>query len=83
MLFCRELILRQTACYSIEGFLRNLRFNYAMRSWLFGVLIAESVKAAPDPELLAVSAILHDVGPTATVHRSASSSMVPTRPACF
>jgi hypothetical protein len=35
-----------------------------MRSWLFGVLIAEGAKPAPDPELLAVSAILHDLGLT-------------------
>ena len=35
-----------------------------MRSWLFGVLIADGAKPAPDPELLAVSAILHDLGLT-------------------
>jgi hypothetical protein len=35
-----------------------------MRSWLFGVLLAEGAKPAPDPELLAVSAILHDLGLT-------------------
>lgn len=35
-----------------------------MRSWLFGVLIAEDAKPAPDPELLAVSGILHDLGLT-------------------
>jgi hypothetical protein len=39
-------------------------FNHAMRSWLFGVLLAEGTKPAPDPELLAVSAILHDLGLT-------------------
>ena len=39
-------------------------FNHAMRSWLFGVLIAERAKPAPDPELLAVSAVLHDLGLT-------------------
>jgi hypothetical protein len=39
-------------------------FNHAMRSWLFGVIIAEGAKPAPDPELLAVSAILHDLGLT-------------------
>ena len=39
-------------------------FNHVMRSWLFGVLIAEGAKPAPDPELLAVSAILHDLGLT-------------------
>ena len=39
-------------------------FNHAMRSWSFGVVIAEGTKPAPDPELLAVSAILHDLGLT-------------------
>ncbi len=39
-------------------------FNHAMRSWLFGVLIAEGAKPAPEPQLLAVSAILHDLGLT-------------------
>jgi hypothetical protein len=39
-------------------------FNHAMRSWLFGVLLSESAERAPDPELLAVSAVLHDLGLT-------------------
>jgi len=39
-------------------------FNHVMRSWLFGVLIAERAKAALDPELFAVSTILHDLGLT-------------------
>jgi hypothetical protein len=39
-------------------------FNHVMRSWLFGVLIAADAQPAPDPELLAVSAILHDLGLT-------------------
>jgi hypothetical protein len=39
-------------------------FNHAMRSWLFGVMIAEAVKPAPDPELLGVSVVLHDLGLT-------------------
>jgi hypothetical protein len=39
-------------------------FNHVMRSWLFGVLIAEGAQAAPDSEVLAVSAILHDLGLT-------------------
>ena len=39
-------------------------FNHVMRSWLFGVLIAERAKPAPDPELFAVSNILHDLGLT-------------------
>ena len=36
-----------------------------MRSWLFGILLSESVNPLPDPELLAVSAVLHDLGLTA------------------
>lgn len=39
-------------------------FNHVMRSWLFAVLIAEGSKPAPDPELLAVSTVLHDLGLT-------------------
>ena len=39
-------------------------FNHAMRSWLFGILLSEGAKPAPDPELLAVSAVLHDLGLT-------------------
>ena len=39
-------------------------FNHAMRSWLFGVVIAENAKPAPDSELLAVAAVLHDLGLT-------------------
>jgi hypothetical protein len=39
-------------------------FNHVMRSWLFGVLLSEGAKLAPDPELLAVATILHDLGLT-------------------
>ena len=39
-------------------------FNHVMRSWLFGVLLSESAELAPDPELLAVAAVLHDLGLT-------------------
>lgn len=39
-------------------------FNHVMRSWLFSVLIAEHTKPAPNPELLAVSVVLHDLGMT-------------------
>jgi hypothetical protein len=39
-------------------------FNHVMRSWLFGVLVAEQSKLAPDPELLALAAVLHDLGLT-------------------
>ena len=35
-----------------------------MRSWLFSVLLSESAERAPDPELLAVATILHDLGLT-------------------
>ena len=39
-------------------------FNHVMRSWLFGILLSEGAKPASDPELLAVSAVLHDLGLT-------------------
>jgi len=39
-------------------------FNHVMRSWLFGIFLSEGAKPAPDPELLAVSAVLHDLGLT-------------------
>jgi len=39
-------------------------FNHVMRSWLFSVLLSEDAPAGPDPELLAVAAILHDLGLT-------------------
>jgi len=39
-------------------------FNHVMRSWLFGALIAERVPSAPDPELLALAIVLHDLGLT-------------------
>ena len=39
-------------------------FNHVMRSWLFGILLSDGVKPAPDPELLAVSTVLHDLGLT-------------------
>ena len=45
---------------SLEPYL----FNHVMRSWLFGVLLSESAELAPDPELLAVAAVLHDLGLT-------------------
>jgi hypothetical protein len=37
-------------------------FNHVMRSWLFAVSIAEQSKVAHDAEVLAVAALLHDVG---------------------
>src|SRR5271169_1955220 len=39
-------------------------FNHVMRSWLFGVLLSEGANPAPDPELLAISTVLHDLGLT-------------------
>jgi hypothetical protein len=39
-------------------------FNHVMRSWLFGTVLSEGAKPAPDLELLAVSAVLHDLGLT-------------------
>jgi hypothetical protein len=37
-------------------------FNHSMRSWLFGILLSEHAELPPDPELLAVSTVLHDLG---------------------
>jgi HD domain len=45
---------------SLEPYL----FNHVMRSWLFGILLSDGAELAPDPELLAVSAVLHDLGLT-------------------
>jgi hypothetical protein len=45
---------------SLEPFL----FNHVMRSWLFGVLLSDGAERAPDVELLAVAATLHDLGLT-------------------
>ena len=45
---------------SLEPYL----FNHVMRSWLFGILLSEGTEVAPDPELSAVSAVLHDLGLT-------------------
>jgi hypothetical protein len=39
-------------------------FNHVMRSWLFAVSVAEATKPSLNPELLAVAAILHDLGLT-------------------
>ena len=37
-------------------------FNHVMRSWLFAVILAQLNQSAHDPEVLAVSTILHDLG---------------------
>lgn len=37
-------------------------FNHSMRSWLFAVVLAKQRGAAHDPEVLAVSIVLHDIG---------------------
>ena len=47
-----------------RSLLEPFLFNHVMRSWLFGILLSEAVEVAPDAELLAVAAILHDLGLT-------------------
>jgi hypothetical protein len=47
-----------------RSLLEPFLFNHVMRSWLFGIVLAESATMAPDAELLAVAAILHDLGLT-------------------
>jgi hypothetical protein len=37
-------------------------FNHAVRSWLFAVVIAERRQSAHDPEVLALTTLLHDLG---------------------
>ena len=39
-------------------------FNHVMRSWLFGVLATEKASAKVNHELMAVAAVLHDLGLT-------------------
>src|SRR5580692_3299943 len=43
---------------SLDSFL----FNHVMRSWLFAVVLSEGAEHPPDSELLAVAAVLHDMG---------------------
>lgn len=38
--------------------------NHVVRCWLFGAKLAETRKLRPDPEVLAASALLHDIGLT-------------------
>ena len=47
-----------------RSLLQPFLFNHVMRSWLFGILISETAEVAPDAELLAVAAVLHDLGLT-------------------
>ena len=47
-----------------RSLLEPFLFNHVMRSWLFGILLSEAAEAAPDAELLAVAALLHDLGLT-------------------
>jgi hypothetical protein len=47
-----------------RSLLEPFLFNHVMRSRLFGVLLSETADVAPDAELLAVAAILHDLGLT-------------------
>jgi hypothetical protein len=37
-------------------------FNHSMRSWLFSAALAQLKNALHDPEVLAVSTLLHDIG---------------------
>src|SRR3984885_14117445 len=59
-----ETELVQDAMELSRGFLEPFLFNHVIRSWLFGIVLAESAVIAPDAELLAVAAILHDLGLT-------------------
>jgi hypothetical protein len=39
-------------------------FNHVMRSWLFAAFLAKAAEKQPDPELLAIATLLHDLGLT-------------------
>src|SRR5580698_3963399 len=47
-----------------RSLLEPFLFNHVMRSWLFGVVLSEGAEHTPDAELLAVAAVLHDLGLT-------------------
>ena len=47
-----------------RSLLEPFLFNHVMRSWLFGILLSDAAEVASDAELLAVAAILHDLGLT-------------------
>src|ERR1700692_5037476 len=52
-----------------RSLLEPFLFNHVMRAWLFGIVLAESASIAPHAELLAVAAILHDLGLTERYNR--------------
>ena len=39
-------------------------FNHVMRCWLFSILLSENIRPSPNPELVAVASVLHDLGLT-------------------
>lgn len=59
-----DTVLVRDAIDMSRSLLEPYLFNHVMRSWLFGISLSEGAKPAPDPELLAVSAVLHDLGLT-------------------
>jgi hypothetical protein len=59
-----DTILVRDAIDLSRSLLEPSLFNHVMRSWLFGVLLSEGAELAPDAELLAVAAVLHDLGLT-------------------
>ena len=59
-----DTVLVQDAIDLSRSLLQPFLFNHVMRSWLFGILISETAEVAPEAELLAVAAILHDLGLT-------------------
>ena len=56
--------LVRDAVESARGSSEPYLFNHVMRSWLFSILLSEAAALKPDLELLAVSAVLHDLGLT-------------------
>ena len=59
-----DTVLVRDAIDLSRSLLQPFLFNHVMRSWMFGILISETAEVAPDAELLAVAAILHDLGLT-------------------
>src|SRR5580658_2561978 len=59
-----DTVLVRDAVDLSRSLLEPYLFNHVMRSWLFGVLLSEGAEIAPDAELLAVAAVLHDLGLT-------------------